>query len=198
MQTRKIFQCLLVVSTATMSTLVCGVVRADTIMQQTECFQTTPSASTTTLAPAATSVVTVEKPVLIETKEKIIEKQVVIEKSRARSAFVAPRRKIVYVRPRAPRAHRVAMTSSNTKVLEKTVLRTTEKPVMVERPVFVERPVERIIEKPVYIDRVIEKPVQVEVEKPVVIEKQQLLPVEAAPTVIEQKDSHHLLNLKLF
>jgi len=191
MYIKKITQCLLAMSALALCTFIPGPALADTTTQET---MTSTSTNTSNDQATAPQVVTVEKPVVLNNKEKIVEKQVIVEKSRQRSAAPA-RRRVAIARPRHPR--RMAMMSSrSSNVIEKTIERTTEKPVVLEKPVMVDRPVERVIEKPVYIDR----PVPVEVEKPVVIEKEtevQSAP-PPAPTVIEQKDSHHLFNLKLF
>ena len=151
---------------------------------------------------ADTQVVTIEKPVVLQSKEKVFEKQVLVQKSAQRSGL-APRRRLVAYRPMAracaPKARiSSAARSSFTKIVEKT----TEKPIMVEKPVMIDR----TVEKPVYIEKTVEKPVfiekQVEVEKPAVLEKEvqveQPAVIEQQPTVIEQKPGHHLLNLKLF
>jgi len=64
---------------------------------------------------------------------------------------------------------------------------------------FVEAPttIERVLTRPVVVEsaaaceKIIERPVMI--ERPVTIEKSVLQPM-----IIQQKDSHHLLNLKLF
>lgn len=74
---------------------------------------------------------------------------------------------------------RSVLVSPDTSFIETptTIERVVTSPVVIERPATVER----IIEKPVTIERVIERPMTVE-----------------RPLIIQQKEGHHLLNLKLF
>jgi len=191
MEVRNIFKCLMAVSFAAFGIALPGTAWADTY--QALDLNCAPSATQST-----TEIMTIERPVILQKTEKTFEKQVIVQRSRVRASMPA-RRRVLAVRPRlvTHRTGTLLASSNRSKFIEKTVERTTEKPIMVERPVVIEK----TVEKPVYIDRVIEKPVTVEVEKPVVIEKQVQLeqaPTVVQPTVIEQKEGHHLFNLKLF